>query len=84
MTVDVTSAEPLDEAYRQKLSKALTTRLQRQVTLQCEVEPSLIGGAIVRAGDIVIDGSIRGKLLDYSNHFKVMIYVYAANPVKSR
>jgi F-type H+-transporting ATPase subunit delta len=62
LVVQVTSAATLDDTYQQKLVKALTTRMQRQVELQCEVDPSLLGGVIVRAGDTVIDGSIRGKL----------------------
>lgn len=62
ITVDVTSAIALDEAYKQTLMQALAVRLQRQVNLQCEVDPDLIGGAVIRAGDTVIDGSIRGKL----------------------
>ena len=41
---------------------ALTKRLQRTVELQCEIDPELLGGVIVRAGDLVIDGSISGKL----------------------
>ena len=63
ITVTVTSASPLDEKYEQKLIDALTKRLDRQVDLHSEVDPHLLGGIIVRAGDIVIDGSIRGKLL---------------------
>jgi F-type H+-transporting ATPase subunit delta len=62
ISVQVTSAVALDEAYQQRLVTALTKRLQRQVELQCEVNPLLLGGVIVRAGDTVIDGSIRGKL----------------------
>lgn len=62
VTVEVTSAVPLEENYRSKLIKALHARLQRQIDLHCEVDPTLIGGAVIRAGDTVIDGSIRGKL----------------------
>jgi F-type H+-transporting ATPase subunit delta len=62
MTVQVTSAAPLKKAYQEKLVKALTRRLSRAVELQCEVNQDLLGGVIVRAGDLVIDGSIRGKL----------------------
>jgi F-type H+-transporting ATPase subunit delta len=36
--------------------------LKRQIRLHCEVDASLIGGAIVRAGDFVIDGSLRARL----------------------
>jgi F-type H+-transporting ATPase subunit delta len=32
------------------------------VTLKCETDPRLIGGAVIRAGDLVIDGSVRSKL----------------------
>ncbi len=62
MQVDVISAAKLEDAYLQKLVKALTVRLQRHVELRCQIDPSLLGGAIIRAGDMVIDGSIRGKL----------------------
>lgn len=60
--VQVVSAIELNKSYQKKLVNKLTHRLQRRVSLQCEVDPSLLGGAIVRAGDMVIDGSVRGKL----------------------
>jgi 5-methylcytosine-specific restriction protein B len=41
---------------------ALRTRLRRDVRLQCSVDPELIGGAVVRSGDLLIDGSLKGKL----------------------
>lgn len=62
LTVDVTSAVALDDRYQQKLVQALTKRYQRQVKLECHVDAAILGGAIIRAGDNVIDGSIRGKL----------------------
>lgn len=62
ITVELVSAIPLDEPRQQVFADALTKRLKRKVTLQCEVDPTLLGGALVRAGDMVIDGSIRGKL----------------------
>ncbi len=58
----VTSAAPLDEAARAALVAALKARLDREVTLQCETDHRLIGGAVIRAGDLVIDGSVSGKL----------------------
>ncbi len=58
----VFSAVPLNEDYQQKLSKALAVRFKRQVELCYEVDPSLLGGVIIRAGDKVIDGSVRGRL----------------------
>jgi F-type H+-transporting ATPase subunit delta len=62
ITVQVTSAVTLDEKYQQKLAASLAKRLARQVTLQCKTDTSLLGGLIVRADDLVIDGSVRGKL----------------------
>jgi F-type H+-transporting ATPase subunit delta len=60
--VTVTSAAPLDERQQRSLSEALGRRLNRQVRLHCATDPALIGGAVLRAGDLVIDGSLRGKL----------------------
>ena len=60
--VKVTSATPLDESQRARLASALERRLRRSVRLQCATDPALIGGAVLRAGDLVIDGSLRGKL----------------------
>ena len=60
--VTVTSAMPLTAEQSAKLSAALAKRLKRTVRLQQEVDPKLIGGAIVRAGDFVVDGSLRGRV----------------------
>ena len=60
--VTVTSAVALDAALQRKFAAALSARLKRDVRLQCETDPSLLGGAIVRADDLVIDGSLRGRL----------------------
>lgn len=60
--VHVTSAVQLDEAQRARLAAALKKRLKREVRLHCAVDAGLIGGAVVRAGDFVIDGSLRARL----------------------
>lgn len=60
--VEVTSAVQLDEAQRERLAVALRARLRRDVRLHCTVDPSLIGGAVVRSGDMLIDGSLRQRL----------------------
>lgn len=60
--VDVISAVPLDAAQQQRLTSALQTRLKRTVRLHCSVDASLMGGAIVRCGDLVIDGSVKERL----------------------
>jgi F-type H+-transporting ATPase subunit delta len=63
-TVDVvvTSAFELSNEQADKLAQALKAKLQCDVRLTSEVDESLIGGAIIRAGDLVIDGSVPGKL----------------------
>ncbi len=60
--VEVISAVPLSSAQADKLKTALSTRLKRQVRMQNSVDAGLMGGAIVRAGDLVIDGSLKGRL----------------------
>ncbi len=65
--VTVTSAAPLDGAQQKRLGEALARRLKRQVRLHWATDPGLIGGAVLRAGDLVIDGSLRGKLERMAN-----------------
>jgi F-type H+-transporting ATPase subunit delta len=60
--VTVTSAAPLDQQQQLTLSEALSRKLKRQVRLHCETDATLIGGAVLRAGDLVIDGSLRTRL----------------------
>ncbi|MBK7901527.1 MAG: F0F1 ATP synthase subunit delta [Proteobacteria bacterium] len=60
--VEVVSAAELNDAQRERLAGALRARLRRDVRLHCTVDPALIGGAVVRSGDLLIDGSIANKL----------------------
>ncbi len=60
--VEVVAAVELDDAQQQKLSDALAAKLDRKVNMQVSIDKSLLGGALIRAGDTVIDGSIRGRL----------------------
>ena len=60
--VEVISAFTMDETAKTKLAAALKQRLNREVKLNTIVDKSLIGGLVLRAGDLVIDGSVRGKL----------------------
>ena len=60
--VTLTSAAPLSEPQQRSLAGALERRLRRRVQLRCELDPGLLGGATVRAGDLVIDGSVRSRL----------------------
>ena len=58
----VTSATPLAEDELAKLKASLMKRFGRTVELSTAVDPALIGGAVIDAGDVVIDGSLRTKL----------------------
>jgi F-type H+-transporting ATPase subunit delta len=62
LKVRVRTALPIDPAQQQQLAGALARRFDRLVTLDVHLDADLIGGAIVEAGDVVIDGSLRGKL----------------------
>jgi F-type H+-transporting ATPase subunit delta len=62
LDVEVTTAMALTAAQRASLEAALARRFGRQVRLAQKVDAALIGGAIVRAGDLVIDGSLQGRL----------------------
>jgi F-type H+-transporting ATPase subunit delta len=68
-TVDaeVISAFPLSEALKGSLIEGLKKRLGREVNLVSRVDENLLGGAIVRAGDLVIDGSVSGQLNKLAN-----------------
>ena len=60
--VTVTSAVELSAAQQTRYTDALARRLGRQVRLRCQTDPTLLGGAVVRADDLVIDGSVRAGL----------------------
>lgn len=60
--VEVVSAVPLNADQSAKLSTALGKRLGRSVRMSNSVDPALLGGAVIRAGDMVIDGSLKGRL----------------------
>jgi F-type H+-transporting ATPase subunit delta len=62
VVAEVTSAVALNDAQQSSIAEALKKRLGRDVTLECKIDESLLGGAIIRAGDVVIDGSVVGKL----------------------
>ena len=58
----LTSATAVDAGVAERVKQALKKRLGRDVELTLEVDPALIGGAIIQAEDMVIDGSVRTRL----------------------
>jgi F-type H+-transporting ATPase subunit delta len=60
--VEVISAFDLADATRDKLAEVLGKKLERQVKVRTSTDRNLLGGVLIRAGDLVIDGSVRGRL----------------------
>lgn len=60
--VDITSAFEITSELEKKLAETLTKKLEREVSLHTSIDKSLLGGALIRAGDTVIDGSVKGRL----------------------
>lgn len=59
---EVTSAKPLGDQQKQQLAEALRVKTGKQVQMTFSSDPSLIGGAVVRIGSTIYDGSVRGNL----------------------
>ena len=68
-TVDavITSAAPLSSGQQQEMAAALRKKLGRDVRVSTQIDENLIGGAVIRAGDVVIDGSLRARLSGLAN-----------------
>jgi len=60
--VQITTATPVASAQAERLSAAIGKRLARTVEIQWNQDEDLLGGAMIRAGDLVIDGSLKGEL----------------------
>ena len=60
--VEVVSAFDLADVMRDALTAAMTKKLEREVKVHTSTDAELLGGVLIRAGDLVIDGSVRGKL----------------------
>jgi len=58
----VTSAFALTDEQSSKIAGSLSKRLNRKVRIVSQIDEDLIGGAIIRAGDLVIDGSLKGRI----------------------
>ena len=62
LQVRVRTAAPIDAGETEKLKNALKRRFGRDIELEQTVDPTVLGGAVIDAGDVVIDGSVRGRL----------------------
>jgi len=71
LKVHVRSAFALEEAQEKQIADALKAKLGRDVTITSEEDASLIGGVHIRAGDMVIDGSVSGQLQQLANELGI-------------
>ncbi|PJD92379.1 MAG: F0F1 ATP synthase subunit delta [Legionella sp.] len=62
LTVDVISFSALSKDQEAELTTRLSRRLQRDITLAITIDPTILGGAIIRAGNLVFDGSVRTQI----------------------
>ncbi len=71
LQAQVISFQPLLETQQEQIIAALEKRFKRKVSLECETDKHLLGGAVIKVGDFVIDGSARGKLNRLMNHLNL-------------
>lgn len=71
LDVFVTSAFALKPAQEKRIADALKAKLGREIRISSVKDPSLIGGFRLRAGDLVIDGSISGQLNKLANELGI-------------
>src|SRR5207253_5680722 len=62
ITAEITAAQPLNEAQQNTLGEELRRAIGRRVTVDIRVDPSLLGGMIVKVGSRMIDGSLKSRL----------------------
>ena len=70
LDVQVISTFELEEEQRQQLKTVLEKRFHKNVVIHDQIDPSLLGGAIIRIGDLQIDGSGRGRLHQLKTYLK--------------
>ncbi len=69
-TAEVTSAHPLDDEQVAALKAQLKSRIGRDVAIEMNVDPDILGGLVVRIGSQMIDGSIRTRLNTLAHQMK--------------
>ncbi len=63
----ITAASPVSESQQEAIASSLSAKLGRDVRISTRIDENLIGGAVIRAGDVVIDGSLRARLEGLAN-----------------
>ncbi len=71
LEVEVKSAFAIQPVLEQQLAEALKRKLGREIRITSEQDPELIGGFRLRAGDMVIDGSVSGQLSQLANELGI-------------
>ena len=62
IVAQVTTAVELDTRQRQAVAQKIAAATQRDVVLEARVDPSILGGLVVRVNNVILDGSVRGQL----------------------
>ena len=62
VTAEVTTAQPLNDAQQNTLGEQLRRAVGRRITIDLKIDPSLLGGMIVKVGSRMIDGSLKSRL----------------------
>ena len=62
VTVEVTSAVVLTAAVREKIAARVAEAAGRRVDLAARVDPDIIGGLVLRVGDVIVDGSVQARI----------------------
>ena len=70
ITAEVTSARPLDDGQVEAIRRNLANRMGRDIAVELNVEPEILGGLVVKIGSQMIDGSIRTKLNNLASAMK--------------
>ncbi len=70
ITAEIVSAHPLDDDQVQAIRANLRTRMGRDIAVDLQVEPEILGGLVVKIGSQMIDGSIRTKLHSLASAMK--------------
>ncbi len=70
ITAEVTSARPLDDDQLAAIRQNLRARMGRDIAVETNVDPAILGGLVVKIGSQMIDGSIRTKLNNLAHAMK--------------